>query len=77
MNVTKLEPFGIFSLAASLCYSMIICLTHDQQTDFRKHFIVMCIFNLIALLSITLYKYLVHKFTCDKMNRLLTCMKLN
>lgn len=74
IDLTTLEPLGIMSLAGGLLYS--IGVLTMQTTDFRWHFIVLTLVIFLALLSITMFKYLKYRYTCEKMDDIIASMKI-
>lgn len=74
MNISKLEPIGLFSLAGGLIYAMSVFIINVN--DFKFHFIVLTIIIFVALFSIATYKYLKYKFTCEKMDEIIDMMSI-
>lgn len=76
MNVSSLEPFGIFSLVGGLLYSIGVLILQKPTTEFRWHFIVLTLVIFVALISITTFKYLKYRYTCEKMDDIVASMKI-
>lgn len=76
LNVASLETAGIFSLFAGLLYSIAVLIVETHATQFRWHFIVLTLVVFTALLFITFFKYLKHRYICDKVDDILTSMKI-
>lgn len=74
-DVSKLEPFGLFCLAAGILYS--IGVLSLQSTGFKFHFIVLTLLIFVALVSITTFKYLKYRLTCERMDDILATMKID
>lgn len=74
LNVSSLEPFGIFSLVGGLLYSIGVLTV--QTVNFRSHFIVLTLVIFVALVSITTFKYLKYRYTCEKMDDIVASMKI-
>lgn len=73
MNISMLEPFGIFSLAGGLLYSMTLFMINVN--DYKFHFIIQTLIIFLALFVTTTYKYLKYKFTCEKMDEIIQIIK--
>lgn len=73
MNLSVLEPFGIFSLAGGLLYSMTVFILNVN--DYKFHFVVQTVIIFLALFVIASYKYLKYRFTCEKMDEIIQMMK--
>lgn len=74
MNLSILEPFGIFTLAGGLLYSMTIFILNVNHYKF--HFIIQTLVLFIALFVIASYKYLKYKYTCEKMDEIIKMMSI-
>lgn len=74
-NVGNLEPFGIFSLAGGLLYAIGVLTIQTDNTHYRWHFIVLTLVIFMALFTITIFKYLKYRVTCEKMDDILAVMK--
>jgi ethanolamine transporter EutH len=72
--LNRLEPFGIATLAGGLLYS--IGVLTIQSDHFKFHFIVLLAIVLVALLSITLFKYLKYRYACENMDDIIAAMKI-
>lgn len=76
LTVSSLEPFGIFTLAGGLLYSIGVLTIQTPTFEFRWHFIILTLVIFVALLSITIFKYLKYRYTCEKMDDLVASMKI-
>lgn len=76
LSVSILEPFGILSLASGLLYSIGVLTLQTHETTFRLHFIVLTLIIFLALVSITMFKYLKYRYTCEKMDDIVASMKI-
>lgn len=74
LNIGNLEPFGIFTLASGLLYS--IAMLTIQSENYKFHFIVLIFVIFFSLLSITTFKYLKYRFTCEEMDDIVAAMKI-
>lgn len=71
--LSKLEPFGIFSLAGGLLYS--IGVLTFQSANCKFHFIVLTLVIFVALMSIVTFKYFKYRFTCERVDDIIASMK--
>ena len=71
MSITQLEEFSIFALGLGLAYTIGVMVFDSGSFNFY----VLSTIILIALILIGLQKYLVHKYTRDKINQL--CAKMS
>lgn len=76
LNVSCLEPLGIFSLVGGLLYSIGVLTVQNQTFGFRGHFIVLTLVIFVALVCISTYKYLKYRYTCEKMDDIVASMKI-
>jgi membrane protein YdbS with pleckstrin-like domain len=76
LNLGQLEPFGIFTLAGGLLYSIGILTVQSDKSKFRTPFIVLTLVIFIALFAITVFKYLKYRYTCERMDDLVAAMKI-
>lgn len=76
LSVSSLEPFGILSLASGLLYSIGVLTVQTHSTDFRWHFIVLTLIIFAALVSISMFKYLKYRYTCERMDDIVASMKI-
>lgn len=78
VNVGQLEPFALLTLAGGLLYSIgILTLeTKNNNTAYRFHFIVLTLVIFMALLAISVFKYLKFRFHCRQMDDLIMAMKI-
>jgi len=76
LNVSSLEPLGIFSLVGGLLYAIGVLTVQSRFTEFRFHFIVLTMVIFVALVSITIFKYLKYRYTCEKMDDIVASMKI-
>lgn len=75
MNVSRLEPMGLFALAGGLLYS--IGVLTFQTTDFHVHFIVLTLIIFVALMTIATFKYLKHRGWSEKVDDCMNLMKIH
>lgn len=77
IKVSQLEPFALMTLAGGLLYSIVI-LTFESNTNtcYRSHFIVLTLVIFMALLTISIFKYLKCRFACRQMDDLIMAMKI-
>lgn len=77
IKVAQLEPFALMTLAGGLLYSIVI-LTFESKanTCYRSHFIVLTLVIFVALLTISIFKYLKCRFACRQMDELIMAMKI-
>lgn len=73
-DLSKLEPFGLFCLAGGVLYS-IGALTW-QSTNYKFHFTVLTLVIFVALVSITTFKYMKYRLTCERMDDIMAAMKI-
>ena len=76
LNVSYLEPLGILSLAGGLLYSIGVLTVQNQGFAFRPHFIVLTLVIFVALVCISMFKYLKYRYTCEKMDDIMASMKI-
>lgn len=76
LNVSSLEPFGILSLASGLLYSISVLTLQSNTTEFRWHFIVLTLVIFVALVTISMFKYLKYRHTCEQMDDIMASMKI-
>lgn len=74
MNLCMLEPFGIFTLAGGLLYSITIFILNVDS--YKLHFIIQTLVIFMSLFVIASYKYLKYKFTCEKMDDIIKMMTI-
>lgn len=74
LNVSSLEPIGIFTLVGGLLYSIGVLTLQSQGC--RWHFIVLTLVIFVALVCITTFKYLKYRYTCEKMDDIVASMKI-
>lgn len=74
LNVSSLEPIGLFSLVGGLLYSIGVLTL--QTKEYRWPFIILTLVIFIALVCISTYKYLKYKYTCEKMDDIMASMKI-
>lgn len=75
MKLSKLEPYGLTILAAGLLYSITVFIINN--TNYKLHFIILTLIIFIALFFITSYKYLMFRYTTEKINNIILTMKAN
>lgn len=77
IKVGQLEPFALMSLAGGLLYSIGV-LTFESKTNtcYRSHFIVLTLVIFVALLAISIFKYLKCRYACLQMDNLIKAMKI-
>lgn len=77
VKVSQLEPFALMMLAGGLLYSIVI-LTFESKANvcFRHHFIVLTLVIFMALLAISVFKYLKCRFACRQMDEFIMAMKI-
>lgn len=73
MNLTKLEPAGLTILAGGLLYSIFVFISNNE--NYKFHFIILTLIIFIALFLITGYKYLIYRYSCEKINNIIASMK--
>lgn len=76
-NVGQLEPFALLTLAGGLLYSIgILTVETKANTCYRIHFVVLTLVIFVALLAISIFKYLKFRFSCQQMSNFLMSMKI-
>lgn len=75
LNVGQLEPFGLFTLAGGLLYAIGVLTLQTDYTQYRWHFLVLTLVIFLALFTIASFKYLKYRYTCEKMDDILSVMK--
>lgn len=73
IEISQLEPFGIFTLASGLLYSIGVLILQSHGS-FKFHFIVLTLVIFMALLSISFFKYLKYRHACPHLNDILEAM---
>lgn len=76
MLVSNLEPCGIFTLAGGLLYSIGVLIIQTDESNYKFHFIILIIVIFVALISITLFKYLKYRYRCEEMDDLIASLKI-
>lgn len=75
LNVSRLEPFGIFTLAGGLLYAIGVLTVQSDGTHYRWHFIVLTLVIFLALFTITIFKYLKYRYTFENIDNILVNIK--
>lgn len=77
LNVAKLEPFALLTLAGGLLYSIgVLTVESKANSCYRIHFIILTLVIFIALVAISVFKYLKCRFACRQMEDLIRAMKI-
>lgn len=71
--LSRLEPFGLLTLAGGLLYS-IGTLTF-QVHDCRFHFLVLTLVIFVALVSLVAFKYIKYRTTWEHMHLMMSTME--
>lgn len=69
VNVGQLEPFAFLTLVGGLLYS-IGTLTFESKanTCYRGHFIILTLVIFMALLALSVFKYIKCRYACVQIN---------
>lgn len=69
VNLGQLEPFALLTLAGGLLYSICV-LTFESKagTCYRVHFIILTLVIFLALLALSVLKYIKCRYACTQMN---------
>lgn len=73
IEVSQLEPFGIFTLAGGLLYSIAVS-TVQWNGSYKFHFTVLTLVIFVALLSISFFKYLKYRHACPHLADIMESM---